>query len=83
MQSDLFCFIFAETAKLMYFSVSRLIIRNISTITGNVVVLRCHIFPIPILSSLYILILLYFLTDMLLSVGTAIAFRRHDFFNYP
>ena len=48
-------------------------------ITHTVVDLRLHIFSISISRSLYLLILLYALTDMLLSVDTAISIRRHSF----
>ena len=44
---------------------------------STVVVIRCHIFSISISQSLYLLMLLYSLTGMLLSVGTDKSIRRH------
>ena len=53
-------------------------IRN-STITGTVLVLKCHIFLISIFTSFYLLILLYSFTDIFLSVGTVISVRQDVF----
>ena len=57
----------------MYLSVSFLIIPSAPTITGTVVVFRCYIFSISISMSLYLIISVYFLINMLLSVGTDIS----------
>ena len=64
---------------LKYLSVIFLIIPSAPTITGSVVVLKCHAFSFSISRSSYLFILLYSLTDMLLFVGTYISIRRHVF----
>ena len=64
---------------LMYLSVPILTIHNTLTITGTVVILRCHVFSISILRSLYLLILFYSFTKTLLSVGIGVLIGSHDF----
>ena len=64
---------------LMCFWVPFLVISRNSTITSTMVVLRCHIFIISISKSFYLLMLLYYLTEILLSNVTNISIRRNYF----
>ena len=61
---------------LICLSIPFLIIPCAHTITGTMVVVRCPIHGISIFRSLYLLILLNSLTDILLSVGIEISISR-------
>ena len=83
LQSVTFCISYRlgqPSILLMILSVLFLIIPWALTITGTVAVLRSHIFLVSFSKSLYLFILLYSLTAMLLSVDTDILIKRHVFF---
>ena len=80
-QSAIFCISYwleQPGILLMCVLVSFLVISSTPTITGTIVVLRCHIFSISISRCLHLLVLLYSLIDIL-SVGTDMSIRRYVF----
>ena len=79
LQRAIFCISYWLGILSMSLSLLFLMISSAPTITGTVVVLRFYIFSISVSRSLYLLILLYSLTDMLLSISTDISIKRHIF----
>ena len=62
---------------LNYLYVLFIIIPRATTISDTIVVWRCYNSSVSISKCLYLIILLYSLTDKLLFVGTEISIRRH------